>query len=295
VDRNIILKTNGAQPLGYIFHSFSDEQLLAVISTALKNRQKELLFQANEKKLNMALERSDQHRDQIAALLEGARSIMDRTDFPSAAKGLFDACKKAIGATAGYVALLSEDGRENEVLFLDAGGRECSVDPYLPMPIRGLRNESYKSGQAVYDNDFPNSRWWDFMPEGHVPLDNVLFAPINISGKTVGLLGLANCSEGFNDQKAKLATAFGEMAAVSLRESRVKEEREKLISQLQNALNEIKTLQGIIPICSHCKQVRDDDGFWRRVDEYIQSRSAAQFSHSICPKCMNTHYSDYMD
>ena len=48
-----------------------------------------------------------------------------------------------MGATSGYVALLSEDGAENEVLFLEAGGFPCDVDPKLPMPIRGLRAEAY--------------------------------------------------------------------------------------------------------------------------------------------------------
>ena len=69
--------------------------------------------------------------------LEASRSLLEERDFESAARTIFDACKRLTGATAGYVALLSDDGDENEILFLDAGGRECNVDPHLPMPIRG--------------------------------------------------------------------------------------------------------------------------------------------------------------
>ncbi|MCK5194454.1 MAG: hypothetical protein KAQ71_11635 [Desulfobulbaceae bacterium] len=73
------------------------------------------------------------------------------------------------------------------------------------------------------------------------------------------------------------------------------EEREKLIKELQGALKEIKALQGIIPICSFCKQIRDDKGYWQQVDHYIGEHSEAQFSHSVCPKCMEEHYSEFFE
>ncbi|MDA3835203.1 MAG: hypothetical protein PF495_17600 [Spirochaetales bacterium] len=55
--------------------------------------------------------------------------------------------------------------------------------------------------------------------------------------------------------------------------------------ELQNALNEIKTLKGIIPICSYCKKIRDDEGVWNRLEAYIHSHSDAEFSHGACPEC----------
>lgn len=70
----------------------------------------------------------------------------------------------------------------------------------------------------------------------------------------------------------------------------VEEEREKVIRQLQKALDEIKTLRGIIPICSYCKKIRDDKGFWEQVDVYIYKHSDADISHSLCPECMEKHY-----
>ena len=62
---------------------------------------------------------------------------------------------------------------------------------------------------------------------------------------------------------------------------------EALIEKLQKAIEEIKSLQGIIPICMHCKQIRDDKGFWHRVETYIEKHSEAAFSHGICPDCLN--------
>ena len=71
------------------------------------------------------------------------------------------------------------------------------------------------------------------------------------------------------------------------------EEREKLINELQEALKEIKTLRGILPLCSFCKKIRDDKGYWEQVDVYIHKHSQADISHSLCPDCSKDHYPDY--
>ncbi|MFA7384185.1 MAG: response regulator [Desulfurivibrionaceae bacterium] len=68
------------------------------------------------------------------------------------------------------------------------------------------------------------------------------------------------------------------------------EEREKLIGELQTALTEIKILQGFLPICSFCKKIRNDEGYWEQLEEYITNHSQAVFSHSICSDCMEKHY-----
>lgn len=70
-------------------------------------------------------------------------------------------------------------------------------------------------------------------------------------------------------------------------------EKEKLIDDLKEALDKIKTLHGLIPICAHCKNIRDDKGSWNQLEQYITSHSEAQFSHGICPDCMKQLYPDY--
>ena len=67
-------------------------------------------------------------------------------------------------------------------------------------------------------------------------------------------------------------------------------EREELIAELQDALDEIKTLSGLLPICSSCKKIRDDEGYWTQVEVYIEKHSGAQFSHGICPDCIKKLY-----
>ena len=58
--------------------------------------------------------------------------------------------------------------------------------------------------------------------------------------------------------------------------------------ELEKALEEVKSLQGIVPICSKCKKIRDDDGFWQRVEKYVSERTGAKFSHSYCPSCLKS-------
>jgi PAS domain S-box-containing protein len=192
-----------------------------------------------EKALNDALKESRRRYAEILALLEGTRAVSKYREFKDTARTLFDSCKNLIGATAGYVALLTKDGTENEVLFLDSGGGGCTVDPALPMPIRGLRGEAYHTGSAVYHNDFSKSEWAKYMPEGHASLDNVLFAPLVIEGKAVGLLGLANKPGGFNKDDVRVASAFGELTAIALYNSRVleslEESRERFRSVVETA------------------------------------------------------------
>jgi methyl-accepting chemotaxis protein len=64
------------------------------------------------------------------------------------------------------------------------------------------------------------------------------------------------------------------------------------VAELEKALDEIKTLRGIIPICSSCKKIRDDKGYWNRIETYISKHSEADFSHSLCPACVKKLYPD---
>jgi len=163
----------------------------------------------------------------INLLLNASYSILETNNFQVTSRNIFDACSKVIGAKAGYVALLSEDGMENELLFLEDGGINCTVDHNLPMPIRGLRAEAYKSGKVVYDNNFMKSDWIKYMPEGHMDLPNVLFAPLRIKGKTLGIMGFSNKDGDFTSSDAMIAGVFGDYASIALQNSRFVESIEQ--------------------------------------------------------------------
>jgi len=87
------------------------------------------------------------------------------------------------------------------------------------------------------------------------------------------------------------------MAGVSIDISERKcaeEERERLVADLEQALSDVQTLRGLLPICSECKNFRDDRGYWHRIEEYVSAHSNATFSHSVCPSCARRLYpNDY--
>ena len=72
----------------------------------------------------------------------------------------------------------------------------------------------------------------------------------------------------------------------------VEAERERLIAELQDALANVKTLRGLIPICASCKKIRDDQGYWTQLETYLKQHSNAEFSHSLCLDCMRKLYPD---
>lgn len=74
---------------------------------------------------------------------------------------------------------------------------------------------------------------------------------------------------------------------------RTEMERENLVSKLQTALERIRTLRGLVPICASCKKIRDDKGFWHQVEVYIRDHSDAELSHSLCPDCAKQLYPGY--
>lgn len=80
-----------------------------------------------------------------------------------------------------------------------------------------------------------------------------------------------------------------------IEERHKKEEELRLINQnLQDALDQIKTLRGLLPICSSCKKIRNDTGYWEQIEVYIRDRSEAEFSHSLCPDCAKKLYPEYI-
>ena len=95
--------------------------------------------------------------------------------------------------------------------------------------------------------------------------------------------------------------ATGEIIGVSTiardisEEKRAERERERLLVELQCLLGEVKTLTGLLPICSYCKKIRDDKGYWNQIEHYIGKHSRANFTHSVCPACAQHQYAQFLE
>ena len=84
------------------------------------------------------------------------------------------------------------------------------------------------------------------------------------------------------------------MYATEVMLRRERRDLREAVARLEAAMATIDSLEGILPICAHCKQVREADDTWVRVETYVEARSSAQFSHGICPECMERYYPGVM-
>ncbi len=110
-----------------------------------------------------------------------------------------------------------------------------------------------------------------------------LAASINIM-----LEGVARANQLLGGKNAQLAQKIAER-------KELEQEREKLIAELQEALAQVKTLSGFLPICASCKNIRDDSGYWKQIEAYISDHADVTFSHGICPDCAKKLYGDFLD
>ena len=203
---------------------------------------------------------------EISALLEASRAVLKYSDFKTSSKAIFDACTELIGVPAGYVALLTPDKKENLVVFLNPGNYLCTVDPDLPMPIRGMRGEVVKSKKPLYNNNFPETDWLRFMPNGHVDLENVLFTPLIINDEVLGLIGMANKPGGFTEEDAKLAMAFTEFVSIALQNS-------QMLESLENSEQKYKILSQELEqkVIERTKKLKKSEELFRNQSQFLNN------------------------
>ncbi len=129
---------------------------------------------------------------------------------------------------------------------------------------------------------------------GCTPSEQWLGAPLKIEGTIIGVIAMQSYTNKslYDETDKDVIVAVADQVALAIDRKSSEEKRESLIKELHTALEEVKTLQGILPICSQCKKIRDDKGSWNQIEMYIQHHSDAMFSHGICPTCTKELYGD---
>ena len=116
---------------------------------------------------------------------------------------------------------------------------------------------------------------------------SVALIPIRANREIVGLLQLNDRRKDcFTLEMIHFFEGIGASIGIALMRKQAEEERGRLIAELETTLSQVRQLEGIIPICSYCKKIRDDQDIWHRVENYIAVYPGAQFSHGICPACL---------
>lgn len=101
---------------------------------------------------------------------------------------------------------------------------------------------------------------------------------------------VSNLRRHLREQNKKVQKAHEELKSEIKERKHAQIEKDNLIVELKDALSEVKTLSGLLPICASCKKIRDDRGYWNQIEFYIRDHSEAEFSHSICPECAKKLY-----
>ena len=99
-------------------------------------------------------------------------------------------------------------------------------------------------------------------------------------------------SRPYRDDSGALIGIVESFQDITLRKE-METERERLIRELESALSEVKVLRGLLAICAACKKIRDEDGIWIDVENYVANRSEAEFTHGMCPDCLREHYPEH--
>lgn len=94
------------------------------------------------------------------------------------------------------------------------------------------------------------------------------------------------------ERTADLERANTQLRGEIAERTQVQQERERFITELQESIGKVRTLSGLLPICSSCKKIRDDKGYWNQIERYITQHSMAEFTHGLCPECIKNLYPD---
>jgi len=180
-------------------------------------------------------------------------------------------------------------GNEIEVLVASAS----PGNPYHPgekelLPGSGLYCETViKTRQMLLVPNALQDEKWLNNPDIKLGMISYLGYPIFLpQGEVFGTICVLDIKENaYSETYKRLLLQFKELIEAHL-------ELLHTNCLLQDALIQVKTLQGMLPICAHCKKIRDDQDNWQPMESYISQRSGAKFSHGVCPDCLKEHYSD---
>ena len=174
---------------------------------------------------------------------------------------------------------------------------------HYPLAQAGIWVDCVHRREPVIHNDYSVEPHRKGLPAGHVPLTRDLGVPVFEDGQIVAVIGVGNKDAAYDDYDVELTQLLANTIWSVVHRKRVHEhlreqvaartaELEQRNRELQQALADVQTLSGIFPICSYCKKIRDDRGYWNQLESYLSARTEAQFSHGICPTCAEKEFPD---
>jgi len=205
---------------------------------------------------------------------------------------IVDTMAEIIGIPAGLIMRLNDPDIE---VFVSSKGQD---NPYHPGDKEKVWGSGLYCETVIKTRDrllVPNAladENWKNNPDIKLHMISYLGFPIFLpDGSSFGTICvLDNHENAYTDKYEKLLRKFRDLIQADLEIIYMNDMLQDENKQLTDYISEIKTLRGILPICMHCKKIRDDKGYWNQVEAYIQKNSEASFSHGICKECAEKYY-----
>ena len=174
---------------------------------------------------------------------------------------------------------------------------------HYPIAQAGIWVDCVHRREPVIHNDYAAEPHRKGLPDGHVSLLRDLGVPVFESGDIVAVMGVGNKQEPYDAYDVELTQLLANtMWSIAQRKRAHEHLREQVAArtaelevrnrELEQALEDVRTLSGIVPICSYCKQIRDDRGYWNHLESYLSRHTEARFSHGVCPACARKEFPD---
>ncbi len=221
--------------------------------------------------------------DESNALLAATRGAIGETNFDKAARAVFDACRELIGAAAGHVAVRLDDNEHDDVVCTEPTGLPFSLTLLHAPRLRELREQAFRTASAVFDNDIGATAHDETAVNDINRAKNVLVAPLMVNQAAVGLIWLTNKPGGFAGRDARLAEAFGEIAAVALRESRARVALARSEERFRLVFHGIADGVALVDVETR-KVVMSNKAMWDLVGYTEQELTGLTFSHMHPPE-----------
>jgi PAS domain S-box-containing protein len=223
----------------------------------------------------------------VTRVLAVSASVVDATS------NILQSVCETIGWEVGAIWVIEKDGRALRCAALwhrpgvDVGEFESETWHRTFARGVGLPGRVWASGEPAWITDVSQDANFPRIAMARkAGLHGAFAFPILSGGEVTGV------TEFFSREVRKLDEglvrtmhALGGQMGQFIARKNAEAERERLLGELQDALSSIKTLHGLLPICASCKKVRDDAGYWNRIEDYLKDRSSLDFTHGICPEC----------
>lgn len=248
---------------------------------------------------------ADQAREVLYTTLDLLRMV-DSSSLDGIIQRGLDESVRLTGSHIGYFHFVNADQETIRLHTWSTGTRKICTTveaTHYPIAVAGIWVDCVHRREPVIHNDYASEPHRKGLPQGHVALRRDLGVPMFEDGQIVAVMGVGNKELPYDQDDIDLAQLLAGTIWSIVQRKRIQEHlREQVAArteelrqrneELQQALDDVSVLSGIVPICSYCKQIRDDQGFWNHLESYLSRHTEARFSHGICPSCAKQQFPD---